>query len=246
MYHPVHIGKLSPAQISKLLNGHPVRMKHGTHHVIHVSKEQHKKYHKAKLANKGLNMQFDPYQIDQHQHLRGHGLFSSLKNAAKSAVKQYAPAAIASAKSALQSYVPTQAHSLLDMAADHANSVVAGSGVRRHRRRRVRKPKSEKAEMGGSTYAQRLARRTRNTFAPVQKAFQPVAEAFKPLAHQFAHQAGQAAQQYGKQALANAATSLMSGAGVGRARGRARRGRGLGIQQPFEGGALYPAGYYGP
>jgi len=43
MYHPTHIAKLSAAQISKILNGHRVRVKHGNHHVLHLSHEQHKK-----------------------------------------------------------------------------------------------------------------------------------------------------------------------------------------------------------
>ena len=92
MYHPAQIGKLSPAQISKLLNGHSVRVKHGSGHQVHLSKEQHKKLHKAEIKGSGVNLTFDPYQVHNHQHLR------------------------------------------------------------------------EKSTSGGSTYAQRLARRTRNTF----------------------------------------------------------------------------------
>ena len=47
MYHPVSITHLSSAQVSKLLNGHPVRVKHGPGHHIEVSHEQHKKLQKA-------------------------------------------------------------------------------------------------------------------------------------------------------------------------------------------------------
>ena len=51
MYHEAGIEKLSKAQISKLLNGHRVRGKYGSHHKVHLSQEQHKKLHSA--HNKG-------------------------------------------------------------------------------------------------------------------------------------------------------------------------------------------------
>jgi len=72
MYHEIGIQKLSPAQISRILNGHGVRVKHGTHHKIHASTEQHKKIMSAHKKGKAHTLTFDPYQIAQHQHLRGH------------------------------------------------------------------------------------------------------------------------------------------------------------------------------
>ena len=71
MYHEAGIEKLSKAQISKLLNGHRVRVKHGSHHKVHLSHEQHKKLHNAHKKGCGITMEFDPYQIEHHQHLRG-------------------------------------------------------------------------------------------------------------------------------------------------------------------------------
>ena len=47
MYSKTNIGKLSKAQISKLLKGHRVRVKSGTGHEISLSKEQHKKLTRA-------------------------------------------------------------------------------------------------------------------------------------------------------------------------------------------------------
>ena len=85
MYTPVKIEALSKQQISRLLNGHSVRVKHGTKHTIHVSKEQHKKLVKAHQKGSGLNLTFDPYQMEEHQHLRGEGILSQAKKAYKHA-----------------------------------------------------------------------------------------------------------------------------------------------------------------
>ena len=74
MYHPTHIAKLSAAQISKILNGHRVRVKHGNHHVLHLSHEQHKKVMSAHKKGASSTIQFDPFQqqMANHQSLR-HG-----------------------------------------------------------------------------------------------------------------------------------------------------------------------------
>ena len=56
MYHEVGIQKLSDNQLSKLRNGHPVRVKLGDHHKICLSVQQLKKLHKA--HQKGLEVVF--------------------------------------------------------------------------------------------------------------------------------------------------------------------------------------------
>ena len=81
MYHPISIDGLSNAQINKMLAGHPVRVKHGKHHQIKVSAEQHKKHVKASQKGKGFTIMLDPYQQEMHQHLRGRGIMSTLKKA---------------------------------------------------------------------------------------------------------------------------------------------------------------------
>jgi len=80
MYHKHHIGKLSTAQVSKLLNGHAVRVKHGNAHEVHLSVEQSKKVHKAHSNGKAVQVRFDPYQIQHHQHLRGKKHGGSIKD----------------------------------------------------------------------------------------------------------------------------------------------------------------------
>ena len=42
MYHKASISPLSSTQISKILNGHSVRVSHGDKHDIELSKEQFK------------------------------------------------------------------------------------------------------------------------------------------------------------------------------------------------------------
>lgn len=80
MYNKVGIAKLSHNQILKLLRGQSVRVKHGSHHVVHLSNEQHKKLARAHKNNKALTIAFDPFQIQSHQHLRGKGFFDDLKS----------------------------------------------------------------------------------------------------------------------------------------------------------------------
>ena len=69
-YYDATIGKLSPAQISKLLNGHAARITGGSVHKVKLSHEQAKKFHKAKMSGKAVQVRFDPYQIQMHQGLR--------------------------------------------------------------------------------------------------------------------------------------------------------------------------------
>ena len=71
MYHPIGIQKLSETQLSRLRNGHPVRVKIGSHHKIHLSVPQLKKLHTAHKNGKASTITFDPYQLEAH----GSGLF---------------------------------------------------------------------------------------------------------------------------------------------------------------------------
>jgi hypothetical protein len=91
MYHPITIQKLSHAQISKLLRGGPVRIKHGQGHTIHVSHEQHKRIMSAHRRGCGINLMFDPYQQEMH---RGNGIFDSLKHVASKVAEQALPVAV--------------------------------------------------------------------------------------------------------------------------------------------------------
>jgi len=73
MYHKASIAPLSSTQISKILNGHSVRVSPGNKHDIELSKEQFKKFAKAQKNGKAMTLTMDPFQIQNHQHLRGSG-----------------------------------------------------------------------------------------------------------------------------------------------------------------------------
>ena len=73
MYHKAGVSQLSNTQISRLLNGHGVRVSHGSNHEIELSKEQLKKYMKAHEKGKAITITLDPFQIQNHQFLRGSG-----------------------------------------------------------------------------------------------------------------------------------------------------------------------------
>ena len=69
-YHEQGIQELSPSQISKLLNGHAVRVSSGIDHAINLTIEQSKKLHRAHAKGKGITIRLDPYAIQGNQHLR--------------------------------------------------------------------------------------------------------------------------------------------------------------------------------
>jgi hypothetical protein len=68
-----------------MLNGHSVRVSHGDKHDIELSKEQFKKFSKAHKNGKAMTLTLDPYQIQNHQHLRGSG---NLKRTARGSAKR--------------------------------------------------------------------------------------------------------------------------------------------------------------
>ena len=85
MYHKASISPLSSTQISKILNGHSVRVSAGNGHDVELSKEQLKKFAKAQKTGKGMTLTMDPYQMQNHQYLRGAG---NVKKTAKGSAKR--------------------------------------------------------------------------------------------------------------------------------------------------------------
>ena len=85
MYHKASIAPLSSTQISKISNGHSVRISAGNGHDIELSKEQLKKFARAHKSGKGMTVTMDPFQMQNHQHLRGSG---NLKKTAKGNAKR--------------------------------------------------------------------------------------------------------------------------------------------------------------
>lgn len=85
MYYEVGIQKLSDNQLSKLRNGHPVRIKLGNHHKISLSIQQLKKLQKASKKGSASTITFDPYQLEAH----GSGMFGDIGRKAKALVQKY-------------------------------------------------------------------------------------------------------------------------------------------------------------
>ena len=85
MYYEVGIQKLSDNQLSKLRNGHPVRIKEGNHHKICLSIQQIKKLKKASNKGSASTISFDPYQLEAH----GSGILGDIGKKAKAFIQKY-------------------------------------------------------------------------------------------------------------------------------------------------------------
>jgi hypothetical protein len=142
MYHKVGIQNLSPTQVSRILNGHRVRIKSGKGQEMHLSNEQHKKLTSASKKGCGITVEFDPYQMDMNQHLRGakktkamkgDGFFDSALKIGKTLGKKVAPV-------------------LIDYGADQLKGAIANSGDGIRRATRAKKPVAKKgvAKKGGA------------------------------------------------------------------------------------------------
>jgi hypothetical protein len=132
MYHKASISPLSSTQISKVLNGHSVRVSHGNGHNIELSKEQFKKFAKAHKSGKGMTLTIDPYQIHNHQQLRGSG---NLKRTARGSAKRLMISATDRAVRAIGGNITATAKDsgkdVIVASGDRAVRAIEGSGVNR-------------------------------------------------------------------------------------------------------------------
>jgi hypothetical protein len=137
MYHKASIAPLSSTQISKILNGHSVRISAGNGHDIELSKEQLKKFAKAYKSGKGMTLTMDPFQMQNHQYLRGSG---NVKKTAKGNAKRLITSATDRAIRALEgsgvggnvkAVSKDNAKRLITSATDRAIRALDGSGVNR-------------------------------------------------------------------------------------------------------------------
>ena len=85
MYQTVGIAKLSDNQLSRLRNGHPVRVKLGNTHKIALNIQQLKKLHTASKKGSALTVSFDPYQKEAH----GSGLLGDIAKKAKAFIQKH-------------------------------------------------------------------------------------------------------------------------------------------------------------
>ena len=132
MYHKASIAPLSSTQLSKMLNGHSVRVSHGDKHDIELSKEQFKKFAKAHKNGKAMTLTMDPFQIQNHQHLRGSG---NLKRTSRTHAKRLIEAATNRAIRAIGGNITATSKDsgkrLIVAGTDRAVQAIEGSGVSR-------------------------------------------------------------------------------------------------------------------
>ena len=125
MYHKASISPLSSTQISKILNGHSVRVSPGNKHNIELSKEQFKKFAKAHKNGKAMTLTMDPFQIQNHQHLRGSG---NLKRTSRTNAKRLIASATDRAIRALEG--SGIGGNITAVAKDSGKDVIVASGER--------------------------------------------------------------------------------------------------------------------
>ena len=239
MYHSTGVGKLSPSQMSKLRNGHAVRIKSGSGNTLHLTDPQIKKLQSAHKKGAAYTITFHPEQAEKH----GSGFFGDIASKAKAFAKKQ----IISNKDLLNPIInrvkstvhgginslSNKAKEKLEELASKANSKVdqyiqpiEGEGVRPKRRGRPKKGEGLIGDVlkglisttGLGVVKPKRTRKGKGIMSSLLKAVAPAII----------------------DAAAGAVKGKVStiGSGSKRKAGRPRKGRG--------GGALFPAGNYGP
>ena len=226
MYSTTGVGKLSESQKSKLRNGHPVRIKIGSGNSLNLTAEQIKKLNQAHKKGAAYTITFHPEQAEKH----GSGFFGDIASKAKSL-------AISTVKKnrdlinpiigRARSYAKSGIQKLADKAnekIDYYTPEIAGEGVKRRRGR----PKKGEGIIGDAlkgligmsglgVVKPKRVRKGKGIMSSILKAVGPAII----------------------DAASNAAKGKVEGMGAKKRKvGRPRKGRG--------GGALFPAGNYGP
>ena len=234
MYTPVKIHQLSATQKRKLRKGDKAIIKQGTGHTVFLSEEQKKKFDRACTKGKGLTVQFDPYQQDEHE---GAGLFSSAKKLAMSKKKELVKLAKERAREEGRKAIP----GLKDMARSKGRDVID------HARVRATQSLDDALDRGSARVSRELEEpRVRAYEESADGEFELEGEGFKEFVGKVKRaRIGKKVigfvkdQKIGKclsDAIVEWALKTIAGGGArGRPRGRPR-GRG-------RGGALMPAGH---
>jgi hypothetical protein len=132
MYHKASISPLSSTQISKILNGHSVRVSAGNGHDIELSKEQLKKFSRAHKSGKGMTLTMDPYQIQNHQSLRGSGnIKKTLRGSAKRLITSATDRAVRSLEGSgnIKATAKDSGKRLIVSGTDRAIRAIEGSSI---------------------------------------------------------------------------------------------------------------------
>ena len=227
MYHSTGVQKLSETQKSKLRNGHPVRIKKGSGNNLHLTDDQIKKLEAAAKKGAAYTLTMHPEQAAKHK--TGEGLFGDIAKKAKafaiSTVKKNRDL-INPIIGRARSYAKSGIQKLADKAnekVDYYTPEIQGEGAKRRRGR----PKKGTGIIGDvlkgliSTTGLGVVKPKR-----LQKEGKGIMSSLLKAA---------------EPAIIDAAAGAVKGKveGMGRKR-KAGRPKGRG------GGALFPAGNYGP
>jgi gas vesicle protein len=231
MYSPVGIQKLSPAQVSRLRNGHGVRVKEGSAHTVHLSEAQIKKLKAATRRGAAYTLILDAEQKTKH----GSGLWGDISSKVKSLVRQnrdlinpiigrarsYAKSGIQKladkANAKVDQYTPEiQGEGIIGDILKGISTVAGMTGLGMKKRGRPRKILTEVVTIP----KQVRVRKGKGILGNIIKAVAPAAI----------------------EGLAGLAKDKVAGMGV------AKKKIGLGLKKvkKRKGGALYAAGYSGP
>jgi hypothetical protein len=85
MYHSTGVQKLSESQKSKLRNGHPVRIKSGSGNNLHLTDPQIKKLQSAHKKGAAYTLTMHPEQAEKH----GEGFFGDIASKAKAFARKH-------------------------------------------------------------------------------------------------------------------------------------------------------------
>ena len=227
MYHSTGVQKLSESQKSKLRNGHPVRIKLGSGNTLNLTDQQIKKLQSAHKKGAAYTITFHPEQAEKH----GSGFFGDIASKAKAFAKKHKDLI-----NPIIAKVKAGAHSGIDKLSAKAREKIddiikpiEGEGVVKPKRGRPKKGEGIIGDAlkgligmtGLGVVKPKRTRKGKGVLSNIIKAVAPTAI----------------------DAIANAATSAaknkVEGMGVKKRKaGRPRKGR--------DGGALFPAGNYGP
>jgi hypothetical protein len=230
MYHSTSVGKLSESQKSKLRNGHPVRIKLGSGNTLHLTDPQIKKLQSAHKKGAAYTITFHPEQAEKH----GSGFFGDIASKAKAFAKKHKDLInpiIAKVKAGAHSGIDKLSAKAREKIDDIVKPIEGEGVVKPKRRGRPRLAKGEgiigetlsgliKMTGLGVVKPKRLRKEGKGVLTNIIKAVAPTAI----------------------DAIANATTSAAKNKveGMGAKKRKAGRPKGRG------GGALFPAGNYGP
>ena len=229
MYSAIGVGKLSETQKSKLRNGHPVRIKKGSGNSLHLTDAQIKKLESAAKKGAAYTLTMHTEQAEKH----GAGFFGDIATKAKAFAKKHKDLI-----NPIIGRVRAGAHSGIDKLSakarekiDEIIKPIEGEGVVKPRRGRPRLAKGTGVigdvlkgiigVTGLGVVKPKRVRKGKGVLTNIIKAVAPSAI----------------------DAIASAATSAAKDKvnGMG-----AKRKRKVGRPKGRGGGALFPAGNYGP